>query len=455
MLDIETISKFETTIASQAQQIKLLEEKVTLLLEQLQKKDVRKDSHNSSMPPSSDLFSTKNNLRPLSTKPNGGQFGHKGTTLKMSATPDKIIDLKSDFCNKCGQSLSHETFILKAKRQVIELPPIQPVFEEYRQFSCQCPNCQHEQIAEFPFGINAPIQYGSSVEALISYFSVYQYIPFGRLKSLFFQIFSLPLSEGTVGNILERSAQKCQGFYQHIKTQIAQSNVVGSDETGTKVNGAKWWIWVWQNFLNTFIVASDNRGSKTIDDVWEKGLPNATIISDRWAAQLKIIAKNHQICLAHLLRDLIFLEESEKHPFSTEFKQLLLDVFDLRKNIVKNKQACQTNSNEAILLEKRLNDLLCITFEQEKYSQTATFQLSMIKHRNFLLPCIYDIAIPPDNNGSERAIRNIKVKQKVSGQFKTGQNAFCVIRSVIDTLLKRQLGVLPYLNLIIKNQPVW
>ena len=79
----------------------------------------------------------------------------------------------------------------------------------------------------------------------------------------------------------------------------------------------------------------------------------------------------------------------------------------------------------------------------------------MIKHRNYLLPCIYDIDIPPDNNGSERAIINIKVKQKVSGQFKTGQNAFCVIRSVIDTLLKRQLQVIPYLNLIIKNQPLW
>lgn len=454
MIDIETISKFEAIIVSQAQQIKLLEEKVTLLLEQLQKKDVRKDSHNSSMAPSSDLFSTKKNLRIVSTKPNGGQLGHKGTTLEMTATPNKIINLKSDFCNKCGQSLSQETFILKAKRQVIELPSIQPIFEEYRQFSCQCPNCQHEQITEFPFGVNAPIQYGSSVEALISYFSVYQYVPFGRLKSLFFQVFSLPLSEGTVGNILERSALKCQGFYQNIKTEISKSKVVGSDETGAKVNGNKWWFWVWQNVLNTFIVVSDNRGSKTIDDVWKKGLPNATIISDRWAAQLKIISKNHQICLAHLLRDLIFLEESEKHTFATEFKQLLVDVFDLRKTLLKNKQPCQTNSNEAILLEKRLNDLLLITIDQEKYALTATFQVSMLKHRNFLLPCIYDITIPPDNNGSERAIRNIKVKQKVSGQFKTGQNAFCVIRSVIDTLLKRQLEVLPYLNLIIKNQPV-
>ncbi len=122
---------------------------------------------------------------------------------------------------------------------------------------------------------------------------------------------------------------------------------------------------VWQIVLNTFMVISDNRGSKTINDVWKKVLPNATIISDRWAAQLKIIPKNHQICLAHLLRALIFLEESEKHTFDTEFKQLLVDVFDDRKTLFKNKQPCQTNSNEAILFEKRFNDLLLITIDQE------------------------------------------------------------------------------------------
>jgi transposase len=89
--------------------------------------------------------------------------------------------------------------------------------------------------------VNAPIQYGS--KSHIIYFSVYQHIPFGRLKSLFSQVLSLPISVGAVGNILERSAQKCQGFYSHIKTQIAQSNVLRSDETAAKVNGSKWWIW--------------------------------------------------------------------------------------------------------------------------------------------------------------------------------------------------------------------
>ena len=105
-------------------------------------------------------------------------------------------------------------------------------------------------------------------------------------------------------------------------------------------------------------------------------------------------------------------------------------------------------------LEKRLNDLLLITIDKQNHQNTATFQASMLKNRNHLLPCLYNLDIPPDNNGSERAVRNIKVKQKVSGQLKSGQNAFCVIRSVVDTLRKRNVEVLPCLNLVIKLQPV-
>ena len=424
------------------------------MLELLQKKVVQKDSHNYSLPPSSDLFTKSKSLRPVSTRPNGGQLGHKGSTLEMSQTPDKIIDLKSDFCSVCGQSLETELFILNSKRQVIEIPPIVPIYEEYRQYICQCPTCNHQQLADFPLGVNAPIQYGSSVETLVGYLSVYQFIPYQRLQRLFSQVFSLPISQGSIGNILERSAQKCDGIYQEIKNQILQSSVVGSDETGAKVNGAKWWIWVWQNLQNTFIVASDNRGSKTVDSVFENGLPNSAIVSDRWAVQLKTHSKNSQICLAHLLRDLIFLIESEQLNFATQFKTFIISIFESKKILLENNKAYTQNSEQAIDLEKTLNQLLLICIDKEKYPKSAAFQVSMLKNRNFILPCLYNLDIPPDNNGSERAIRNIKVKQKVSGQFKSGQNAFCVIRSVIDTLLKRGVELLPCLNQINKLQPV-
>ena len=219
-------------------------------------------------------------------------------------------------------------------------------------------------------------------------------------------------------------------------------------ETGAKVNGEKWWIWVWQNLLNTYLHASDNRGGITIDSCFPGGFPNATIGSDRWAAQLKTEAANHQLCFAHLERDLVFLEESEKNPWATQFKKLLKDALALREQANERQQAFQKGQKEAWELEDRLNRLLTRPIIKDDFPETAKFQRSMIKYRNYLFPFLYDLSVPPDNNGSERAIRNVKVKQKISGQFKTGQQDFCIIRSVIDTLLKRKLDVFTYLNKI-------
>lgn len=453
MTDKEYILELQGVIAQQAQHIKLLEEKVSFLMSEIQKLSVKKDSHNSSLAPSTDIFKKNQSLRPKSHLKTGGQPGHKGSTLEMSASPDEIIELKSNYCTSCGTDLKDETFVLQAKRQEIDLPPIAPIYREYQQYSCKCSCCGHKQIASFPVAIKAPIQYGSSVETLVSYLSVYQSVPYYRLKMMFSQVFSLPLSEGTVDNILQRVALKCEVVYEHIKADISKSSVIGSDETGAKVNGKKWWIWVWQNITTTFIIASDNRGSKTIETFFSQGFANATLISDRWAAQLKTYTKGKQICLAHLLRELIYLIESEKNEFSSEFKTMIGTVFDLKKQQLVAKKACEVDDPRAILVENKLNELLGRVIDGEKYPKTVVFQHSMIKCRGYLLPCVYDLAIPADNNASERAIRIIKVKQKVSGQFKTGQHAFCVIRSVIDTLIKRNLEVIYHLNKIVSLQP--
>ena len=371
----------------------------------------------------------------------------------MSVTPSEIIELKSNYYASCGSDLMDEPFVLQAKRQVIDLPPIAPIYTEYQQYSCKCSGCGHKQIASFPASVKDPIQYGSSVETLVSYLSVYQSVPYYRLKTMFSQVFSLPLSQGTVDNILHRVALKCEVVYEHIKAEISKSSVIGSDETGAKVNSEKWWIWVWQNITTTFIIASNNRGAKTIETFFSQGFANATLTSDRWAAQLKTFTKGKQICLAHLLRELVYLIESEKNEFSSEFKTMIGTVFDLKKQQLVNRKSCKVDDPRAILLENKLNELPGKVIDAEKYPKTAVFQQSIIKCRGYLLPCVYDLDIPPNNNASERAIRIIKVKQKVSRQFKTGQHAFCVIRSVIDTLIKRNLEVVYHLNKIVRLQP--
>ncbi len=432
--------------------IKSLEEKVVYLLEVIQKQGIKKDSHNSHNSPSQDKFKPKRNksLRKKTGRKSGGQLGHEGKTLEMVAIPDEIVDLKSDFCSACGDDLRSSTFEFLSKRQEVVLPPIEPIYREYRQFKSIC-RCGHHQKADFPCSITAPIQFGSEIIGLVSYFSVFQYIPYARLSLLFKDIFNLNVSEGSIQNLLNKSAKKATPFYHAILDQIKKATYVGSDETGTKVNGEKWWIWVWQNAKNTFIKPTSNRGFDTIEETFPEGLPEACIGSDRWAAQLKTDSKSKQLCFPHLLRDLNFLVESEKNLWATHFKTLLKKALELREQAVNQEKPFTKDSSQICKLEKELNQLLAQQIDKKQFAQTFTFQKSMIKHRNHLFTCLYQLEVPPDNNASERAIRNIKVKQKISGQFKSGQHNFCVLRSIIDTLRKRKLNVFFFLKAIDQN----
>ena len=170
----------------------------------------------------------------------------------MTDTPDVTEVLRSDFCTQCGADLLEEAHSFIKSRQEIIIPPIEPKVIEYQQFACMCA-CGHHQKADFPQGVNAPIQFGSDIVALVAYFNVYQYIPFQRLRSLFGDIFNLSMSEGSIDNLLKKGARKSQVFYDAIGDNIKNAQYVGSDETGAKVNGSKFWIWVWQNVKNTFL----------------------------------------------------------------------------------------------------------------------------------------------------------------------------------------------------------
>ena len=436
--------------AALRQRVANLEEKVLVLLRRLEGKSVKKDSHNSHAPPSQDKARKTKSLRGKSSRKSGGQKGHPGHTLEMVSVADEVKDLKSSYCEVCGGGLPEEQTLLSA-RQVMDIPPMQPVYTEYRQYGCACPTCDHSQKATYPEGVNAPIQYGPSVEAYVAYLSVYQYLPYQRLCLLLKDVFGLSMSEGSVANLLQRAASKASPIYERIQTELQQATYVGSDETGAKVNGKNAWVWVWQNVKNTFLKASSSRGSQTVEQTFPDGLPKATIGSDRWSAQLKTTSKAKQLCLAHLQRDLIFLEESEKSPWATHCKTLLQDALGLDKLAQARGKAYQPTEEKAYRLEHRLNRLLMRCIEAKQYPNTATFQKSLLKRRDCLLVFLYDLEVPPDNNASERAIRNVKVKQKVSGQFKTGQNAFCILRSVIDTLKKRDLDIFAFLAQIMAS----
>ena len=196
----------------------------------------------------------------------------------------------------------------------------------------------------------------------------------------------------------------------------------------------------------TYIVAACSRSKQVISDHFPEGLPNSILCSDRLAAQLSTITKGSQLCLGHLLRDLNYLiaaEKDEKITWAIDFKALLKDAIKLKQLA----SHYEEKDEKALNIQQRADKLLNNTILEEllkdelKFAQTIVFLRAMIKHRNALFRFLYHPLIPFDNNGSERAIRIVKIKTKISGQFKSLHHEFAVIRSIVDTAIKNGQSV--------------
>ncbi len=430
---VESSAKREVVLN---QRIESLEKKNEKLKEELSRYKIKKDSSNSSMPPSSDMNNPVRNksLREKSDKKAGGQHGHKGKTLEFRKDPDEVIEHIPKVCNQCGTSLSDRGNECIESRQVFDIPPIKVTCTEHRIFSIRC-NCGHINCEVFPDTVKSMVQYGSNIEATIAYMHTRQFMPYERMREFFECVMNLEISTGGINHVLQRFVKKCKPIYDSLKDRVEAAMNLGCDETGAKVNKEKGWFWTWQNKFFTYIAFSSSRGFDTIESLFKNGLLHAILNHDCWAAQFKCKAKGHQVCTSHLLRDLVYLFELYNNDWAIKFKELIKEAIVL-KNILKPSDYLNPIPQRD-KLERRLTRLL----KQEipkKFKKLITFQNRGIKYRDSILLFLYHEEVPPDNNGSERAIRNIKVKQKVSGQFRSekGASDFAILRSIVDTTIK-------------------
>ena len=433
--DKKRIAELETKVAQ-------LEAIIMQLLEKTVISTHSKNSRNSSIPPSKDENRPLKNqsLRSKSDKKVGGQNGHKGTTLSMIKNPDKTILYKPNFCKNCGTDLELESSEFVSRRQIIDIPPIKPECTEHQIFRkvCRCGFCN---VAEFPPEVSSNISYGSNIQATIAYLHTRQYLPFERMSEFFQDFCNLPISQGTICNLLEKFAQKAQPAYDLISNKIENEKVVGSDETGIKINGEKGWFWTWQNSLITHIAFSKNRGFASVEANFLNGFKNAVLVHDCWSSHFKTDCKTHQLCSAHLLRELIFFEERYQSKWATDFKILLYKALEVKKSLSYQDYKKPIKIRTEILLALKL---LLQTPVPKQQKDLCAFHKRMAKYEDYIFTFLFYEYVPPDNNGSERAIRNVKVKQKISGQFKTerGAQIYAIIRSVTDTYIKNEQNIL-------------
>jgi transposase len=445
----EDVKELQALVIVLLKKVEELTQEVTDLKARLAKYETPKNSNNSSVPPSKDENRPKRgNLRERSGLKPGGQKGGKGNTLRMTKTPDSIDKYIPQYCKCCGASLDDITSVYAGKRQVYDIPKIEIKVKQHQIYSKQC-SCGHVTKSEYPTEANAAVSYGNNIESLIGYFHTRQYLPFKRMQELFRDVFGTQISEGGIHYILDKLVAKSQPAYDLIKQRLASSTkyAVGSDETGVRVNGNKHWAWTWQNDEATFITITDNRAQRSIEQTFKNGFKEAVLVHDCWASHFNTPAISHQVCVAHLLRDINYLNELHGHKWSMAIK--LVFQLALRLKSQMNKVDYYIENKRRLQIEKRLDYLLLLNLPEEK-KELIRFKKRLNKYRNYLFVFLYRQEVPPDNNASERAIRNVKIKQKVSTQFRSPEGAarFAILRSVTDTVLKNGLGVLGALNFI-------
>ena len=223
----------------------------------------------------------------------------------------------------------------------------------------------------------------------------YQCIPFKRIAELISDLSGQNISEGTVQNILKENSGKAE------------------------------------NDLLTYVFQSESRGQKAIDSKFPKGLPYSTLVTDRHQSYFKMNVKDHQVCLAHLLRNAEYLNELDSNQdWSRRFIQLIEHSINLRRE-------GNITSRKIKVLKTKMKNLLgeSLTHLDNEFEK---FKRGILKVKDYLFTFLSNPSVPYDNNASERGVRKIKIKQKVSGCFRTdgGADDFAKLHSIAETAMK-------------------
>jgi transposase len=328
-----------------------------------------------------------------------------------------------------------------ARSQVVDIPPIVPLVTEYQAVARTCA-CGHVTTghlpAEAPF--QGTVQIGTNASSLLVYLNTAHHLPYQRLQLVAADLFNLPLSQGSIANKLERAAVAATPLQQTILDFLHASPFVGSDETGVRVAGKRIWEWVWQNAKASYYIISAHRDYQTVKDSFGEGYTGC-LIHDCYSAQNNTKACWHQLCHAHLLRDLQFVVDTEHSSWAYQLQRFLLRSQRARDHIWE--ADFDVDIRERII-DDYYRQLEQFTSQNVVGKEAIRLQKRFRKHEEKVLYFMTTPDVPPDNNGSERAIRNAKVKQKVSGGYRSyrGAERQAILLSVIETAKKQGLGVL-------------
>lgn len=409
------------------------------------------NSKNSHKPPSSDGLAKKPGLPKGPPKQSGGQFGHKGKTLKMVAKPDAVVVHHVVSCPCCSKVFSPADVVdVAQKRQVFDIPAPRMEVVEHRLGVIVC--CGRQHVGSFPPQVGQPVQYGSRIKALGVLLNNDYKVPLEKIEQLMGDLWGCSFNESTVISANTGMYQALEPIEEQIKTAVLASQVAHFDETGMRVEKKLHWFHVASTSSFTYLFVHKKRGREALDsgESLLKDFQNRAV-HDCWESYFGFGQCQHALCGAHLLRELTNLMEKGA-KWAAKMHQFMLDLY-------------RTSQKAAVVVadrqtwEREFKHICQLAHSEEppprqgkrgkpKNSKGRNLLNRLIEHQNGWLAFAFVQGVPFSNNQAERDIRCLKTKQKVATNFQTlkGAKHYARIQSFTSTLRKHSMNV--FQNLI-------
>ncbi|MDX1425470.1 MAG: IS66 family transposase [Kiloniellales bacterium] len=382
------------------------------------------------------------------TKPKGK--AHAGAHRPLHPDPTRRRDVFADHCPHCQAEV---TGVAQAPLQAydrIEIPEITPDVVRVTLHGGTCPCCHGRFRATPPAGLEPGSPFGPNLRAFVLYLRFGQAIPYQRLERLMHDLFGLAISEGALANMLADSAPTFEAQANRIKERLLAGAIVQSDETSARVGKRTFWTWVFHHGDSACFVVRPSRGKKVVADFLGEVRPDFWV-SDRLGAQMGWATKEHQACLAHLLRDIQYAIDAGDDAFAPAVLALLGRAIRIGRR--RHSLADSTLAAYHGRLQTRLDQLLKIVPATKPGHK---LQRIIKRFRRNLFVFVTNRDIPPTNNGSEQALRPAVVFRKITNCFRSewGANLYADVRSVIETARRRGIALLKAIRLTLDGSPL-
>lgn len=440
-------------VASANAQIAVLTECIEDLLEQLDKKN--KNSRNSSKPPSSDGYSkpAPKSLKKSSGKKPGGQQGHKGSSMKILRKPDEIVPHYPAACLNCPNRALCQMRV--AERRYEEDILIRTHIVEHHQMECCCPRQENKKLrGEFPAHIKATKQYGNNLIALASALSTVGMVSIDRIQKLLSNVFQISISTGTIQNRLRSLHELVKLPVKYIRHQVSQLPLLHCDETGLRVSKKLRWLHCMCGEGWVYYALHDKRGREAMEEIGIIPGYRGIMLHDCWKPYFTYDKAEHALCCAHFLRELVYADEVKHQKWAKPLEDLLYEMLNERKRLLELGKSCFSKEQTEVY-SSRYDALVAQGLEANPLQERRKGQMGAPKkgemrsllerlrdRKHQILRFVEDWNVPFTNNTAEQAIRLYKVKEKVSGCFRTKQGAeeYADIMSYTNTAHKHGVG---------------